>query len=828
MKKRGQVVIFMVLGIVLLIAFGFIFFVRNIFFQAEIDSETQSKLSDVFRSDVFYTYVSSCLDEVSKEAIMLIGKQGGNFYEDQGGSIPKTRVFPMNDYYVSYGITWEPENPDFLPVGSYTSFPEYPRQDDIMKVSYFGNNNLPYLCQVDGPNQELKGGIRNETCTIIERRTGDFTFKDGYGPNSIQEQLSDYIKKNIKTCINLSEVPELSGLILEEGEYNITVIFGREDVIVEASIPVVAIENNQRVIREPKFSTQIKIRLKQVYDLAYFIVERDRRRLNFVKDASQYSDFMTKTLPNSGRFKQGFSLDIVKPYSNHNEDLGYNHDTLIIITDAYSKIGTESFVFMFAIENRPPVLDRIHSPHAFTEAPLSKYDFIVGTSSKIHFKAQGYDPDEGDLFYAYSGWREDFYTEFDYECCVNIDCRNRFQECVNKLDPIPRGEIKWTDSEEYLDTEREASYTTTLTDVGSHNVTVTVSDQGNLTDWQEVSILVVDTPVGFAEGYNNYQGIDNSKASLEDPYYLDASQSVSLILPLVIFNWYDVTEPFDFEGLQEPVLRLPYYDFNIENIKDKNSFTRLGTHWIHMTTSNKVSFSDTYIFNATVHQCLPHRNPSSPPWPYNTVSDPFMADHTCCNDDFTYADTNKICYTYVEYGTIEYFRENPLTIPGAEGIVQEEIDVPSGYGYQNNVYRRTFTRKCSGDRGNTCTGDVRITIELVESCHNECERPYNFLTSQQPPVRNPISCQSTGIYHYTQIEGTGYTTLEGTRCDDCGHLCEREGYWFQPPCCVCLHEPNAECEPGYTPLGPTLEVIPPYSCTMCCVLETEECEHDYS
>ncbi len=837
MKKRGQLTIFIILGIVLLIAFGFLFFVRNLFFQAKVEAEAQTKLEEVFQSESFKTYTSSCLDEVSKDAILLIGKQGGNFYP--------SKYLPMQDndknISVSYGITWEPLNPDFLPPGAFTSLPEYPRLINIFQQSYFGNNNLPYLCQPEGPNQETQGDIKRETCTFL-----DPFVKPGYGPDSIQEQLSSYIAEKLDECINLSEIPGLGEVIVEQGNYDVEVIFGKEDVVINAIIPLVLYIEGETITQKAELSTNVDVRLKEVYELAHAIVEQDKKWLSFNKTSPDFTD----QLETLGKLMPGFSIELSCPFCSYGDFVGYNYDDIIKITDSKSKIGKEPFVFMFAIENRIPVLEDISYFNPFNESPLITYDIIVGSDQKILIEPEGYDPDEDLLEYLYEGWREDYYTEFDLECCKgfggNVDCRINYSKCVTKYESEITKPKDWTTSVEYKDTKKDASYTTELKDIGLHNVTVRAKDKENISDWGDLSILVVDTPAALGSGFNNYTGINISKASVEDPFYLNASASLSIILPLEDYSWYNLVDPFSFEHTTESILRLPYGIFNITNIKSKNfNTTALNgvTHTINLTVSNKIVTSDMASFSVSVYRCLPYDNPSGSyaPWPYNNLGisgfdsyndivDPFMADHTCCNEDYNYEDTNKECYRYEEYGTYEYFKNNPLTdeqIPGSSGIAQEEIGIPEDYGYQNDVYKRTFIRNCSGKRGNTCTGPVSIKITLIEECHNECERPGSFLNSNEEPVAGAISCEAMDIEHYIQIQGEGFITLDGTRCDDCGHLCEKEGYWFQPPCCVCLHGPT-ECDSGYTELGPTLEVIPPYSCTMCCVSKTEECEHDYS
>jgi len=815
-KKRGQLTIFIILGIVLLFAFGFLFFVRNIFFEAKIEAESQTKLQEVFQSEAFKTYSSSCLDEVSKEAILLIGKQGGNIE-------PEGKFLPVQDnnknISVSYGITWEPTEPDFLPPGAFTSLPEYPRYSNIFAQSYFGNNNLPYLCQPEGPNQEAQGDIKRETCTFL-----DLFVKPGYGPNSIQEQLSLYIADKLEYCINLSDIPSLAGLTVKQGDYSVEVILGKDDVKISAVVPLFL---EGEAMTQTEFTTTVNARLKPVYELAHAIVEQDKKWLGFEKNVSQGSGFLKK-LQTLEKIKGGFTISLSCPYCDYEDDLGYNYDDLIKIIDSNSKIGKEPFVFMFALENRIPILEDISYYNPFDESPLNTYDIIVASNQKILIEPEGYDPDEDDLNYAYEGWREEYYTEFDLDCCIqfggDIDCRKDHITCVERIDiPKPRN---WTQSFEFQTTNKTASYIPALTEVGLHNLTVKNFD-GQLSDWQDLTILVVDTPAAVGSGFNNYSTIENSKASIEDSYYLNATASISILLDLKEYDWYDKIEPFAFEGIPNPIFRLPYADYNITNIKSKNfNTTALDgiTHIVNLTVSNRIITSEKIGFNVSVYQCLPYRNSGTAPYPYNNlgivgfdnfadIEDPFLADHTCCKDDYNYEDINEECYRHTEYGTYQYIKNNPLTdayLPGTSGVEQQEIGIPEDYGYQNDVYTRVFTRDCSGDRGNICTGERNIDISYIESCHNECERPGSYTNSNQATVPGPISCQNVGGSNYVVISGDGFNVVGG-RCSEnsalysspwhtydgddkvrCKYACSTTG---------CNQEVDCECKPEYVAQG---------------------------
>ena len=779
MKKRGQLTIFIILGIVLLFAFGFLFFVRNVFFEAKIEEQTQEKLQNVFRSESFKTYTSSCLDEVSKDAVLLIGKQGGNIYEEQGGIMQKEKIMPIQDknknISVSYGITWNPLEPDFFPPGSFTTLPEYPRQINIFLQTYFGNNNLPYLCQPEGPNQETQGDIKRETCTFL-----DPFVKPGYGPDSIQEQLSLYIADKLDDCINLTDIPGLGEIVVEEGNYDVEVIFGKEDVMINAKIPLVVSIEGETLTQKAEFSSIVDVRLKKVYELAHAIVENDRKWLSFDKKSENF----TKKLEALGKLQPGFNIDLSCPFCSYGDFVGFNFDDLIKITDAKSKIGKENFIFMFVIENRFPALEKISYFNPFNESPLSGYDIIIGhDNKKILIEPEGFDPDEDNVSYLYNGWREDFYTEFDLECCKGYggteDCRVNYSACITIKDDLPSED--WTTSDEYKENKRDASVITRLIDIGLHNVTVRVKDEGNLSDWQDISILIVDSPLAVGSSFNNYSTIENSKASIEDPYYLNATASVSIILQLAEYNWYDKTDPFSFEHLGEPILRLPYELFNISNIKGKNFKAATATglnHEINLSVSNKILTSDETSFNVSVYKCLPYRDSDTAPWPYNNlgidaydsyadIEDPFLADHTCCKDDYNYEDTSKKCYEHNEYSIYYYFKENLLTnsyLPDTSSITQT-YDGVSG-GYQNDIFKREFKRYCSGDRGNICNGTGTIEVTRAAQCNDICERPagqdFSYLAENRYPTQP--SCVSLGDNHYITLSGDGFSTYTG-RCD---------------------------------------------------------------
>ncbi|MBS3172019.1 hypothetical protein J4438_00345 [Candidatus Woesearchaeota archaeon] len=76
MKKRGQVTIFIVLGIVILVVFGFLFFVRGNVNEASFEEE-MSSLTVPKEIESVKLYFDNCVEDLVDEGLTTIGEQGG-------------------------------------------------------------------------------------------------------------------------------------------------------------------------------------------------------------------------------------------------------------------------------------------------------------------------------------------------------------------------------------------------------------------------------------------------------------------------------------------------------------------------------------------------------------------------------------------------------------------------------------------------------------------------------------------------------------------------------------------------------------------------------
>ncbi len=76
--KKGQVTVFIILGIVILVAIGFIFFLRDQIVEQVLGPEGTKRLLST-QLDFIDSHIKKCIDEKAKPALELLGKQGGTF-----------------------------------------------------------------------------------------------------------------------------------------------------------------------------------------------------------------------------------------------------------------------------------------------------------------------------------------------------------------------------------------------------------------------------------------------------------------------------------------------------------------------------------------------------------------------------------------------------------------------------------------------------------------------------------------------------------------------------------------------------------------------------
>ncbi|MFO8016834.1 MAG: hypothetical protein R6U32_07065, partial [Candidatus Woesearchaeota archaeon] len=498
---------------------------------------------------------------------------------------------------------------------------------------------------------------------------------------------------------------------------------------------------------------------------------------------------------------------------------------------------------------------------------------------EIVIEPQGHDPDDNDdLYYRYEGWKQDYDEFFDPSCCNEINpgssiiCKEEPWECVREapapslqdcMDDHTQQDLNtWTTSELYqpdsgdpsdTDTYRRANYITKTTkdgaeseqedenpvyypctkdpdtgewegtpysrDLGPHNVTVKVCDTHGKCDWQSVLIMVTDIPRPVIETGNDY---GTGEASLEDPFILDASKS-NIFSVVESYTWksmvsgsaipeFDLTVPYSETQNGRLKIPHPFSDYDIYSIKGAdNFFQETGSRELSLTIG-----SQTETMDIEVKECIPYSGSDSP-YPYNPdETDPFMADHSCCDSDGTYLDSSANCYEDGEYGSIKAlgtssYTEGDPTLDSypsywhlESGTTQDKPSLTSQYG--NDLFYREFSRYCSGDRGNICAGNAEEYMTVKEECldweydwqDERCQGPTSGI-AETGSEAHCINYAAGETFESEEGVGTGSGQADGY-CSDTPRCTDGEDYTADGPflCQKAVCDGSGHCTKPFT------------------------------
>jgi hypothetical protein len=757
--KKSQITLFIIVGIVMLIIFSLLYIMLMKGSQGKANQGVEDTKAGSALGEKYEGFMDLCIEETAKEAIYLLGMQGGAIYDYQASGTKEYQGPPgtpygefilpyeINEvvYNVSYGITMPVQDdfhsdPPFYPYG-FTKLVRNPVEqvgpEFKNTLGNYPTNPLTPLCDYFGENSPNKQGMHFacETYDIPSPNSKD----------SIQEYIEDYIEDNLHYCANYSTFKELTGSEIVYGDVNTTILFADDTITIDATYPVeISIKGTDTIINLESYSVKLKTRLKQIHELASHIIEKDVNDVFFhmIRDAGLLTDCQSRTGGNEACLKEGMLIRRkVDPClrSGLCPEKG-RFDDIVYITDTKVGLGGQPYIFQFAVENRPPALDLLSESIGVSGAG---YNYVTYIGHEFILDPKAYDPDdeyttrEGYMrnHYKYALWKEtydEFYKE-EY-------CNDHRDECIAHPETaVLRDSMQtpknWTGSAKYRNDSRSANITIEPRDRGLHSVKIEVCDSGNLCDYQVVKILVSDEPRNASTNF--FDDIPNMYISLEDPYQIAFPPNIPFNVASYRIEIYDSNSNRIHEyDLTEDYLLMPEGIYTIGNIHILmgDIFDGPGDYLVKLYAydggGNRIwppyGSTDGDI-ELRAKACLPHRN-TVKPYPYSSLvdgfEDDFLADHACCSgspDDpsepgwGTLLGNTEICYQTVEYGC----RNDPYEYPGGSGGVVTTFH-DGGYSTDNNnVYSRTFTRYC-GTRGNSCTGIIREDRSLVEVCTGSC------------------------------------------------------------------------------------------------------------
>lgn len=567
MKKRGQVTVFVVLGIVILFAAALIMYASQMAAELDFQRQIDDSIQDFLELNSINHFVGTCLDKVTTDGVMLLGEQGGVLYESQNGTwpdpeppyigvrhLPYTYNIPTysgepeirtaNVYYVLQEnvqcALFQPPQPIDLSEEE-TSY--YPIRDEyianynahyggyafsgagciplgynyIRQSGFLGANRLLPLCSYNGSNL---GGDASH-CLPSQYDTP-------LNPYSFQRQLENYVQKELPHCANFTVLLQTGSLVVPKPE-NVSVdiqLLHPRGIRAQATYPFeVHIEGRQPVIQMVDFHADLDSNIRNLYTYLQELLVKTVRDpyFNITRDWNNRSRVRS--------YQPTFFLTFHEQVCTDCESADAQVDDLYSITDTSTVLKGRTFTYNFASKQRRPALDFIHDAaydYRIDLGPYSiEFDKQFFSNATMILAPNAVDPNGDDLTYEYRGWLQNYSETIDWECCEqpDRDCSLLgYRECLVREEPY-EGET-WMESAMFQATQQNASLLANRSHIGFHNVTIIVTDEHGERDFQIVKLLIFDLPLAVLNVTNHFDDVYDGIASIEDAYTLDGSESI--------------------------------------------------------------------------------------------------------------------------------------------------------------------------------------------------------------------------------------------------------------------------------------------------------------
>ncbi|MEE9525995.1 MAG: hypothetical protein V3V78_05310 [Candidatus Woesearchaeota archaeon] len=275
MKKRGQITLFIILGIVILVALGLFLFIRSSVVKKALTPEVIPAISEIpAETRPVRIFTEECIASISEEAFRKLGDKGG---------------------YVNtaeHGI-----------VVSATS----PTEAAGVKFSQNSNLNIPYWWYLKSSN----GCGKKVKCVFDSKKPELYAATPGsIQGSSIEAQVNKYVNQNLPACLGDYIFFKEQGFeVVADGEIKTTTVIGEFDVSIFVDYPI-KIKRGDVSHKIDRFYVPLDINLKNMYDLAVEITNSQINDYVFeqftLNILSSFQDLKRNSLPPT----EGTTFDI--------------------------------------------------------------------------------------------------------------------------------------------------------------------------------------------------------------------------------------------------------------------------------------------------------------------------------------------------------------------------------------------------------------------------------------------------------------------------------------------------------------------------------------
>jgi len=298
-SKKGQLTIFIIVGIVLLFSAALIIFIRQSITQYKPPIEVTIEQVPT-ELQPLQQYITKCISDVAKEGIKKAGIQGG--YLDSS----KLVVDDTNPTE-SEGISLSPGGDVKVPYWYY------------MKSS----NNCDSNCQFSSKQP------------MLYRTTGT--------GDSLEEQMDKYVEQRLSSCIGDFSPFKSQGFDVKQTSVHATTTIAKTEVFVQVDYPL-TVTKDGREEKLSKFIARVPVNFGKFYDLATELTQKEQSygylenvALNLIEVYSGVNEKKLPPLADTTFDSTGFKRWILSDVKNNVEQL------LAIHSQAFQAAGTSNF-----------------------------------------------------------------------------------------------------------------------------------------------------------------------------------------------------------------------------------------------------------------------------------------------------------------------------------------------------------------------------------------------------------------------------------------------------------------------------------------------------
>lgn len=245
-NKKGQITIFAVIGVILLILFGLLFYFTSSSKSLERGTLLVDDVSEEFSP--IQSYVDSCIENIGEKGIKKLGERGGYLYDE-----------------------------DYLSPQSYNLIPDADEPTESNSFYFFPDNKnlaIPYWFYMYYPNDNDIAGFKTEKPRLIsEYDSGIERLKNK--DKSVEAQIDNYINFKLNDCLGNFESFKQEGLTVDVENMPIATTYLLNDSVqIQVDFPIqVNSSISEDTMKMENFGVIIPVRLKKTFELAEFITK---------------------------------------------------------------------------------------------------------------------------------------------------------------------------------------------------------------------------------------------------------------------------------------------------------------------------------------------------------------------------------------------------------------------------------------------------------------------------------------------------------------------------------------------------------------------------